>query len=373
MNNPTANAAVFSQAGQPLDIRSYPLTAPKGDMVLLRLKLSGICGTDTHIIESRLPIPPPFIPGHEFIGTVERLGARARTDGLGRPLRLGDTVIACVAKPCGACFNCRQGATANCLRFGVTNLRDPKESPHLFGGFAEMLYQPAATLVHVPRGLPVEAVAAFPCAGPTAIHGFGRAGGLTKGEIVVVQGTGPVGLFAIAWARAAGCRVAAIGSIANPARVTLARRLGAERVWDYRAGSPAERCADVKRWAARFKRGDGADVVFEASGAPSAIPEGLGLVRTLGRYIVPGQYSASGTIAINPETITFKALTLVGSSQYALADIKAYLAFLTKHPRLHRPFAACITHRYAVADAVRACADASAGRAVKAVFEGRTP
>jgi L-iditol 2-dehydrogenase len=373
MHNHTASAAVYAQVGQPLEIRSYPITAPKGDRVLLRLRLSGICGTDSHIIEARLPVPPPLIPGHEFIGTVEQLGARAKRDGLGQPIQIGDTVIACVASPCGACFNCRQGETANCLHFGVTNLRDPKEPPHLFGGFAEMLYQPAATLVHVPRGLPLDAVAAFPCAGPTAIHGFGRAGGLTKGELVIVQGTGPVGLFAIAWARAAGCRVAAIGSIANPQRVALAHRLGAERVWDYRAGTAADRLAEVKRWVARYKRGDGADVVFEASGAPSAIPEGLGLVRTLGRYIVPGQYSGSGSVAINPETITFKALTIVGSSQYTLADIKAYLAFLKKNPRLHRPFAACITHRYAVADAVRACADASAGRAVKAVFEGEEP
>ena len=233
-----------------------------------------------------------------------------------------------------------------------------------------MLCQPAATLVHVPNGISVEAVAAFPCAGPTAIHAFGRAGGLKKGEVVVVQGTGPVGLFAIAWAHAAGCRVAAIGSATNPERMALARRLGAERIWNYRAGTVAERLAEVKQWAARYKRGDGADVVFEASGAPSAIPEGLNLVRTLGRYIVPGQYSSSGSVAINPETITFKALSIVGSSQYALADIQTYLAFLKKNPRLHRVFAACITRRYRVADAVRACAEASAGKAVKAVFAG---
>jgi threonine dehydrogenase-like Zn-dependent dehydrogenase len=85
---------------------------------------------------------------------------------------------------------------------------------------------------------------------------------------------------------------------------------------------------------------------------------------------VPGQYSLSGTAAINPEIITFKALTVVGSSQYALADIRMYLAFLRSHPRLHRPFADCITHRYGVADAVRACAEASSGKAVKAVFAG---
>ncbi len=370
MREYTAKAAVFVKAGAALEIRSYPVSPPRGDRVLLKLKLSGICGTDIHILSGRLPIPPSFIPGHEFIGTVEAAGPRAKVDGLGQALRTGDLVIACVADPCGKCFTCKRGGQANCLNFGVTNIRNPQEAPHLFGGFAERLYQPAATLVRVPRGIPAEAVAAFPCAGPTAIHGFGRAGGLSKGELVVVQGTGPVGLFAIAWAHAAGCRVAAIGSASNPERMALARRLGAEKIWDYRAGTPADRAAEIKAWGARYKRGDGADVVFEASGAPAAIPEGLGMVRTLGRYIVPGQYSASGSVAINPEQITFKALTIVGSSQYALADIKSYLAFLKANPRLHGPFAACITHRFKVDEAAKACADASAGRAVKAVFEG---
>jgi D-arabinose 1-dehydrogenase-like Zn-dependent alcohol dehydrogenase len=370
MSDVTAKAAVFVKAGQSVEVRPYPVTTPKGSIALLSLQLSGICGTDIHIIEGRLPVPPPFIPGHEFIGTIRQLGPRAKKDGLGRPIRVGDTVIACVANPCGKCFNCRQDQTANCLHFGVTNIRNPEEPPHLFGGFAEMLYQPASTLVRVPAGLPVQAVAAFPCAGPTGIHGFGRAGGLAKGQVVVVQGTGPVGLFAIAYAKAAGCKVAAIGSVANPARMTMARKLGAEKVWDYRAGSSADRCAEVKAWAGRFKRGDGADVVFEASGSPTAIPEGLSMVRTLGRYIVPGQYSASGTVAINPEAITFKAVTIVGSSQYALADIAAYLAFLKKNPRLHSVFAECITNKYKICDAAQACADASAGLAIKAVFEG---
>lgn len=364
----SAKAAVYVEAGKPVEVRSYPVAPPAGDDVRLTLERSGICGTDIHIVEGRLPIPPVFIPGHEFVGRIDALGPKAKQDGLGRPLRAGDLAIACVAKPCGVCFTCRQGETASCLQFGVTNIRSPEEAPHLFGGFAEMLYHPARCLVRIPKGLNLDAVAAFPCAGPTAIRAFDFAGGLSKGELVVVQGTGPVGLFAIAWAARAGCAVIAIGSGARPDRIKLARLLGARHVLDYRKMPEAERLAFVRRFAAQLKRGDGADVVFEASGSPTAIPEGMALCRTLGRYIVPGQYSASGTVAIHPEQITFRALKIVGSGQYKLADIATYLGFLAKNPALQKKFSRCITHRYKVRDAVRALRQASEGRSVKGVF-----
>lgn len=367
MANESARAAVFVGAGNQLEIRQFPISKPNADMVRLRLKRSGICGTDTHILHGRLPVPPPFIPGHEFIGIIEALGPKAQNDGLGRPLRPGTLAIACVADPCGQCFSCRNDGAANCLNFGVTNFKNPDTAPHLFGGFAEVLYQPAKNLVNLPRGVDLDAVAAFSCAGPTVIQAFGRAGGVTAGELVVVQGTGPVGLFAIAYAAAAGCHVGAIGSAANPARMALARKLGAKKLWDYR-GNADERLNDVKAWAKRLKRGDGADTVIEASGTPAALPEGLGLTRTRGRYLVPGQYSLSGGTEIAPQMLTFKALSVFGSAQYTLADIRSYLNFLRRHPKLQPLLAACITDRWTVEDANLACAAAAEGKAVKAVF-----
>ena len=364
-------AAVFVGAGKALDIREYPVLPPAGADALLSLLRSGICGTDVHIAEGRLPVPPPFVPGHEFIGRVEALGPKARRDGLGAPLRAGDCAIACVALPCGRCFSCARGETASCLNFGVTYVRDPNAAPHFFGGYAEYLHAPAATLVKVPRGLPVDAVAAFPCAGPTAIRAFDFAGGLERGELVVVQGTGPVGLFAIAWAAKAGCVVVAIGSGSNPARMKLAKALGARGVIDYRAVSEEARAAQIAALAAKLGRGNGADVVFEASGSPKAVPEGLRLVRTLGRYIVPGQYSNSGPISIEPQMITFKAVKIIGSGQYKMADIGAYLAFLRRHKDLQAKFARCVTHRFSVRDANAACRCAAEGRSVKAVFAAR--
>lgn len=361
-------AAVFQATGKDLEIRTYPLTKPPKGSVLLALKRSGICGTDIHIIEGRLAIPPAFIPGHEFIGQVKAIGGRDVKDGLGNSLKAGDLVIACVALPCGKCFNCRNGETASCTSFGVSNIKDPDIAPHFFGGFADFLCQPAKACVHIGAGVSLDAAASLPCAGPTCIRAFDFAGGLSRGELVAVQGTGPVGLFAIAWAAKAGCTVVAIGSGSNPKRLELAKKLGAKLVLDYRATKPEERLAKVRDLAAKLQRGDGADVVIEASGSPQAIPEGMNLVRTLGRYIVPGQYSSSGSVAIQPELITFKAIKIVGSGQYKLADIKTYLAFLRKHKDIQRLFEQTISHRFSVADANEAWRSVSQGKCVKAVF-----
>lgn len=364
-------AAVWTGPGKKFELRRYPVLPPRPGEALLRMVRSGICGTDVHIHAGRLGMPGnKFILGHEFVGRVEALGRGSRKDGLGAPLRRGDIVIACVAKPCGKCFNCRQGETASCLRFDVTYLRDPDEAPHFFGGFAEWLHSPVRNLVRVPDGLDVDAAAAFPCAGPTAIRAFDYAGNLRRGEVVAIQGTGPLGLFAVAWAAKAGCAVVAIGSGRHIGRMELARRLGARLVFDFRKTGPDARIEAVRGLAAKLRRGDGADVVFEASGAPSAIPEGLDLVRTRGRYIVPGQYSSSGPVEIQPQTITFKAIRIVGSGQYKLADIGAYLRFLAGNRRLQKVFAECFTHKYTVAQIGEAIGAAESGEAVKAVLEG---
>lgn len=362
-------AAVFVGANEPMDIRKYPIVRPgKGD-VMLKLRRSGICGTDIHILEGRLPIPPEFIPGHEFIGEVLDTGPDAETDALGSKLTAGDLAIASVAMPCGQCFNCEQDETANCLNFGVTYVRDPNQAPHFFGGYGDFLHHLAACLVKLPNDINLDAAASFPCAGPTAIRAFDNAGNLTEGELVVVQGTGPVGLFAIAWAAQHGCRVVAIGSGKNSARMELARNLGAVTTIDYRETSPENRVATIKDMAKAMNRGDGADIVFEASGSPSAIPEGIQLVRTLGRYIVPGQYSNSGAVEIQPQLITFKAIKIIGSGQYKTSDTATYLRFLEQHKDLQDKVAACITHRYLVSEANEACIAAGSGESVKAVFQ----
>jgi len=113
--------------------------------------------------------------------------------------------------------------------------------------------------------------------------------------------------------------------------------------------------------------GMGVDLVFEASGSPSAVPVGLKLLRNRGVYLVPGQYSNHGDVAVSPQLITFKALQILGSSQYSVSDVKDYLDFLSAHPGLHEKILALGTC-YTVENVNRAFEDAYAGRNIKTML-----
>lgn len=360
--------ALFTGKNKPLALAEYPVAAPVAGQALLKLTCSGICGTDVHIHEGFLGMPEmPLVIGHEFSGTVEQMGSTPMRDGLGTPLAAGDPVIACVAIPCGQCFNCKRGETASCLAFGVTYVKDAGETPHFHGGLGEYLYSPAANLVRVPDGVDPLAAAAFPCGGPTIIRAFAYGGGLEAGELVVIQGNGALGLFALAWAKRQGATVVVIGSEANPERTALMRALKPDGFLNYRTTPPETVRKTVADLAARLGRGDGADVVVETSGNPQAFPEGLALVRTRGRYLVPGQYSNRGPVAIEPQLVTFKALRIIGAAQYQLADIGTYLDFLRAHADLQPVFRSAIKC-YPIEAVNEALADAARGAAIKAAI-----
>jgi len=113
--------------------------------------------------------------------------------------------------------------------------------------------------------------------------------------------------------------------------------------------------------------GLGADVVFEASGNPNAIPMGMNMLRNRGVYLVPGQYSNSGGITIQPQIITFKALHIIGSSQYSMVDVHEYVKFLEENPQLHETLAGLATC-YKIEDTNKAFEDAKARKNVKTLL-----
>ncbi len=362
------NAVVFNGPEKPFSLRAFPILPPAAGQAGLTLVSSGICGTDVHIHEGFLGMPDmPLILGHEFIGKIDALGDSKAKDGLGNPLAVGDTAIACVAIPCGKCFNCRRGETASCLSFGVTYVKSVEEPPHFHGGYGEYLFSPLQNLVRLPETVNPMAAAAFPCGGPTVIRAFEYGGGTHEGELVVVQGNGSVGLFALAWAKAHGCQVAVIGSAANAERLKLTQTLQPDRFFDFRKTAPDELRKAIAEMAVAMGRGDGADTVIETSGSPQAFPLGLSLLRTRGRYLVPGQYSDRGPVSIEPHLITFRALQVIGSGQYTMQDLKTYVDFLATHPELQPIFAQMLS-KYSLKEADKAFADAKAGKTIKAVF-----
>lgn len=360
-----AKAAVFMGMGQPFEIREFPVTATPAGYGRSELIASGVCGTDLHFWRGGLSIDPPTVIGHEFVGRLTDCDpAEAERYGLA----VGDNVIADIAVPCGECLLCKTGDDANCVNMGVTNGGSINEAPYLWGGYAEVNYTPLANLVKIPEGLDPTAVAVFACPGPTAMHAFrlGEQAGMKWEEIhsAVVQGGGPVGAYAVTYLKAMGVeRVYAVINRVDPAREALLRKLGADEVLTI----AKEGAAAITARLQTENGGLGVDLCYEASGSPRSIPQGMNVLRNRGFYLVPGQYSNSGGIEIQPQLITFKAVRIIGSSQYSMIDVKDFLAFLTRHPALCaciRDLATC----YPVSDTNKAFEDALAGKNVKTVL-----
>ncbi len=360
-------AAVFVEKNKPFEIRDYAAAPPEADMAVVALECSGICGTDVHIYEGAIGFAGPLIIGHEFIGVVKELGAGHKVDCFGKAVKVGDRVIVNVIEPCGRCRCCITGGGASCLNLAksLTYLKSPAEAPHFHGGFAEVTCCPTRYLHVMPSSIPTDVAAAFLCAGPTVLCGLGYAGTVEKKEHVVVQGSGPVGLFAALYAAENGAKsVTLIGSSSNPQRLELAKQLGATEVLDIRATSAEARRTRIQE----ITKGIGADLVIEGAGRPEAFAEGLSLLRNCGRYVLAGQYSDRGTVAIPSHLITFNALRIFGSAQFTAYDRHRYLQFLSKAKGKWDIIRQVITDRFSVEQFNDALARVQSGQSVKAVL-----
>ncbi len=338
-----AKAAVLVEFGQPLVVREFPThfeLAP-GEAVV-EIEMAGICGTDVHIWRGELPVPLPLILGHEAVGRLRALGPGVTHDWTGQPIQPGDRVTWASSVVCGECYYCRiKPQPTRCLHrkaYGISY--NANEPPHLRGGYAEQIYLRAGTaLFKLPDDIPTAAVVGAGCGLATAVHGLERCP-VHWGEAVVVQGTGPVGLAAIALARISGAsRIIAIGGPSH--RLELAKHFGADTLIDVATTTAEER----RRWVAQESGGFGADVVIECAGVPDAVAEGIELCRDGGRYLVLGQYANTGATQLNPHWITRKQLELRGSWGFEPRHLWRALTLL-RDPYWQQRFASEITHRF---------------------------
>ena len=358
-------AAVFTGPHKPFDVREFEVTDTPAGYGRCTLIASGICGTDLHFVRGTLAVAPESIVGHEFVGRLVDCNA---DEAAAYGLCVGDNVIADIAVPCGECLLCKSGDDANCVNMKCTNEPSITEAPYLWGGYTEVNYTPLSNLLKIPAELDPAMVATFACPGPTAIHAFRLADQagikLHKDMVAVVQGLGPVGCFAVLYLKKMGVgKVYAITAGDNKQREALALELGADEVFNLtREGKDA-----ITARLQAENGGLGVDLCFEASGAPAAVAQGMDILRNRGVYLIPGQYSNSGGIEIQPQIITFKALQILGSSQYSMIDVRDYLAFLCAHPECHATIVS-LGSRYKVSEINEAITDAMAGGNVKTLL-----
>lgn len=358
---------VLRTFGEPLIIEEYELPpAVEPGAMTVACRYGGICGTDLHLQQGHLDVPTPLVLGHEGLGVVHTLGAGVAHDANGAPLRPGDQVMWASSISCGQCPPCRQDRDPTlCERrrtYGVN--RPTTAAPPLSGSWADHIYlRPGTTVVRLPEGVDPLAAMSLACAGPTMVRAFGERRPVRLGEVVVVQGSGPVGLAAAALAQLSGAATVILAG--GPAgRLALAAELG---IGDHHvdvvgADDPSAALARVLE----LTGGRGADLVVECAGVPQAVAQGLRLARRGGSYLVVGQYTDSGDTAINPHQIVYRRLDVIGSWAFGGAHLVSYVRLL---PQLLARFdLGRLVTAYPLADHAAALADVAAGRVVKAVL-----
>ncbi|MCC6444397.1 MAG: zinc-binding dehydrogenase [Armatimonadetes bacterium] len=353
-------AAVIVEPGR-LEIRDLPRPAVEAGGMRLRVLLSEVCGTDVHLLHGQLPETPyPLVPGHFAVGEALETGGTVH-DVDGAPIRPGETITFLdVHGTCGECWYCQVAkASTRCPRrrvYGITyGVQDG-----LCGGWSEeMMLKPGTRLVKL-DGIAPEAFMGGGCGLMTALHAVEQAD-IRLGDAVVVQGSGPVGLNALALARLKGA-TALLLTGGGAARLEMARRLGADAVCDIAGSTPEDRIA----WVKEQTGGRGADIVIEATGVPQALAEGFDMARDAGVYIIVGQYTDAGEMFVNPHRqINKKHLRIQGVWGIDSSHLYRGLRVLRRYQETI-PWASMLTRLYRLEEAEDALSAVASQQVVKA-------
>ena len=251
-----------------LFLRNKPVPVPARAEVLVRIDAVAICATDLEIIHSGspasilggLPFNKNFTPGHEYMGTVAALGPEVDE------FELGERISVEIHAGCGQCKRCRQGMYTSCLNYGKPEKGHRANGFTTDGGFAEYAVNHINTLARVPDTMS-DAEATLVVTAGTSMYGLTELGGLVAGESVVVIGPGPIGLLAVAVAKALGASPVILTGTRNK-RLAIGRELGADRVINI---NDEDAVAVVKQMTG----GVGADYVVECAGTEATLNQAI--------------------------------------------------------------------------------------------------
>ena len=268
---------------------------PAHGEVLIRVRNTGICGTDVEIAEGTQPYYTmglarfPIIPGHEWSGEVAALGS-----GVDR-FTIGDHVVGECSIGCGQCAVCFAGNYHRCPNLKETGILN------LNGGFAEYMSFPAMFLHKLPADIPLETACLVE---PTAVAYNGvRHTEVTPSDYVAIIGDGPIGLLSLLIAQTFGAKkVVLVG--ATPDRLAKAAKLGADTVIDANEN-------DVLVKLREAGNGSLPDALIEATGNAKAMEQAVYFVRSGGRITMLGIFGGRKA-AIDLDQLVIREITLRG-------------------------------------------------------------
>jgi propanol-preferring alcohol dehydrogenase len=259
-------AAVVRSFDRPLEIEELPIPVPGPEQVLVRIEHSGLCHTDIHAARGEWPVKPspPFIPGHEGVGIVERVGP-GNMHGLEPGMRVA---LPWLGFACGTCKYCNSGRETLCmnqLNMGYA----------INGGFAEYAVGYARHVVRVPEGLDPADAAPLTCAGVTTYKAV-KVSEARSSDLVAVYGVGGLGHLAVQYARITGAAVVAVD--VNEARLETARELGAAHVVNASEEDPV----------AAIQRLGGADAAIATAVSPKPFQQAYRSLARGGKLVCVG-------------------------------------------------------------------------------------
>lgn len=299
----TMKAAVVSALGKPLAIEEVPIPQPNDDQILVRLAATGICHTDLHAVNGDWPVKPkpPFIPGHEGVGSVVAMGRAVRS------VKEGDRVgIPWLHTACGYCSYCRSGWETLCssqLNSGYS----------VNGSFAEYALADPKYVGRLPSNLEWGPAAPILCAGVTVYKGL-KETEVKPGEWVLISGIGGLGHMAVQYAKAMGMHVAAVD--VHPDKLALAKSLGAEIALD---ATSVDVATEIQKLV------DGAHGALVTAVSPKAFEQAFDMLRSRGTMSLVGL--PSGRMSLPIFNMVLKRITVRGSIVGTRQDLEEALAF----------------------------------------------
>jgi threonine dehydrogenase-like Zn-dependent dehydrogenase len=379
MSAQTVLAATLVEPGR-YELREYPLPEPAPGCVLVKMLMSGICGTDKHTFQGYTTqygdrhLEFPIIQGHENVGIVEAIGGDGTyRDFEGIPLRPGDRVVVGANVACGECYYCRHDFPYYCCEkmTDYGNNLSAKNAPHLFGGWSQYMYiLPGSFLVKVPDDLPSE-IAVLTEIFAVSV-GLDRAKQMSVfpsesfrfDDTVVVLGVGPLGMCFLMKARMLGAGTIVAVDLSDY-RLNFAKRLGADHAINATSTSKSERLQIIKD----LTHGRGADVVIECAGVPAAVPEALEMLRISGLMVEAGNFSDLGEISFSPHrhlcAKNARILSVGGEEPAAYGPGMRQMARYQKQ----YPLGEFVSHRYKLRDVHAAVQKSIEPESMKVVLE----
>ncbi len=355
-------AAVCREFGKPLVIEDIDLAEPKQGEVKVRIAACAICHSDILYMDGAWGGQLPAVYGHEAAGVVEAVGAGVSN------VAVGDHAVVSLIRACGTCHYCTQGHTVMCeTRFPLD-----EESPLTAadgtpivqglrtGAFAEQVVVDASQAVAVPKSLPLDSASLLACGVITGLGAVVNTASVRAGSSVAVIGTGGVGLNSIQGAALAGAATIIAIDLADD-KLEAARSMGATHAINPRTEDAAQAVRDATQ-------GRGADYVFVAVGAKSAIEQGFGLLARGGSLIVVGMPADGVKTEFDPGLLAGESQKVLGSKMGStrLAVDVPWLVDLYGQGRLKLD--ELITGRYPLAEINQAVDAVRRGEALRNVI-----